>query len=123
MVMVTKVVEIATPVTFADVRARFTKPETMPYLSGVSDPIIALVLGELNVAIPSPDRNMPSMICHAGDSMLSRDRLNIPAAENIAPAAASHLVPKRSDSRPARGETIAMHSDPGIIRSAARLAS
>ena len=107
----------------AEVRARFTNPDTIPYFPGGSELIIALVLGELKVAIPSPDRNMPSTTCHAEESVPSRERVNIPAVEKTIPVAAGQRVPTRSDSLPISGATIARQSEPGIIRSAARLAS
>ena len=111
------------PDTFADVRVRFTNPDTTPYFSRGSDPIIALVFGELNVDIPTPDSAIPSTMCQAGESVPSVESMNIAAAEDKLPTAAGHRVPTLSDSLPLIGPSKAMNTEPDTISSAACRAS
>ena len=116
-------VETATPDTFAEVRVRFTKPDTTPYFSRGSDPIMALVLGELNVPMPTPDSIIPVITSHAGEPISRVDRMNMAAVEDAMPSAAGHRVPNRSESRPLTGPNIAIPAAPGASSSAANRAS
>ena len=85
--------------------------------------MIALVLGELKVPIPTPERTMPMTMCHAGESTPTVDSVNMAMADDNIPKVAGHRVPNLSDSLPLRGPSTAMPTAPGTSRRAAWRAS
>ena len=109
---VSKVVNIAPaipiPNTIPTEREVASIPAAIPRRVGGADPMIALVLGEMNVPVPEPVRINEKAIHVYGVSGPNFDKKNRPIERIDMPRIIGHLTPIRSDSVPLIGATIAI---------------
>ena len=100
----TKAIDSTAPVFCSIIRA----PAAMPRRCAGTVPIIAAVLGELNMPDPMPTSSSHSELCQYGLSTPSVVISASPTAETTMPSAASARDPCRSAHSPASGEEISM---------------
>src|SRR3954466_15676593 len=113
-IAITKAIEMTAPVFCSMVRA----PAAMPRRQAGTVPIIAAVLGELNMPEPMPTSASHSVLCQYGVSTSSVVIAARPMALTSMPSAASAREPWRSAQMPASGgaRAVAVGPDAGQRR-------
>src|SRR3954454_2722702 len=105
-IAITKAIDRTAPVFCSIVRA----PAAIPRRCTGTVPIIAAVLGELNMPEPRPTMPSHSALSQNGESATKVPMPASPTAVTIMPSAASHRDPRRSAYTPANGELTSMPS-------------
>ena len=95
------------------------KPDALPCCSLGAEPRSALLLGDWNIACPSPVTTRRQMISQTELCALSWLMRTSPRQASARPPAASQRVPKRSASVPLSGAKIAIVSGRGVRSSPA----
>ena len=103
-IAITNAIERTAPVFCSIIRA----PAATPRRFAGTTPIIAAVLGELNMPEPMPTSSSHRLLCQYGESTPSVVIAASPTADTTMPRAASVREPWRSAQMPASGEAISI---------------